>query len=220
MAEAAAALGAAPRRVFLTVGRLELAAFAAAPQHHYLVRTIEPIGDALPVPRADRAPGPRPVRRSRRARAAARARHRILVTKNSGGAATYGKIAAARALGLPVVMVARPEKPDGVATVDDADGGARLARGVMPGLASDAACRRRAGARRAQSRVVEAPMRTSVAMSAAPVRLGEGADVDAPRPRGRPRARKSPASRGPRAARRELEAPRRAARAGRDEIGL
>ncbi len=50
MPEAAAALGPAPRRVFLTVGRLELPAFAAAPQHHYIVRTIEPIGDALPVP--------------------------------------------------------------------------------------------------------------------------------------------------------------------------
>ena len=67
------ALGEAPRRVFLTVGRLELASFAAAPQHTYLVRTIEPIGDALPVPNVDRHPRPRPVRRSRRARADASA---------------------------------------------------------------------------------------------------------------------------------------------------
>ena len=37
--------------------------------------------------------------------------HRIevIVAKNSGGAATYGKILAARALGLPVIMVARPK---------------------------------------------------------------------------------------------------------------
>ena len=60
MDEAVQALGEAPRRVFLTVGRLELASFAAAPQHTYLVRTIEPIGDALPVPNViaiqDRAP--------------------------------------------------------------------------------------------------------------------------------------------------------------------
>ena len=47
----------------------------------------------------------------------------VLVTKNSGGAATYPKIAAARALGLPVIMVAPPSKPahvPAVETVDDA----------------------------------------------------------------------------------------------------
>jgi precorrin-6A/cobalt-precorrin-6A reductase len=43
------------------------------------------------------------------------------VTKNSGGAATYPKIAAARALGLPVIVVARPEKPGGVAEVASAE---------------------------------------------------------------------------------------------------
>ena len=35
----------------------------------------------------------------------------VVVAKNSGGDATYGKIAAARALGLPVVMVDRPPAP-------------------------------------------------------------------------------------------------------------
>ena len=46
----------------------------------------------------------------------------MVVTKNSGGAATYGKIAAARRLGMPVVMVARRARPDGrsVADVDRA----------------------------------------------------------------------------------------------------
>ena len=41
-AEAASALGEAPRRVFLTLGRLSLPAFAAAPLHHYLIRAIDP----------------------------------------------------------------------------------------------------------------------------------------------------------------------------------
>jgi precorrin-6A/cobalt-precorrin-6A reductase len=46
----------------------------------------------------------------------------VIVAKNSGGPATYGKIAAARALGLPVVMLRRPSLPpaDAVASVDDA----------------------------------------------------------------------------------------------------
>ncbi len=37
----------------------------------------------------------------------------VLVSKNSGGDAAYAKIAAARALGLPVVMVQRPALPPG-----------------------------------------------------------------------------------------------------------
>jgi precorrin-6A/cobalt-precorrin-6A reductase len=49
--------------------------------------------------------------------------HRIevVVAKNSGGPATYGKIAAARALGLPVIMLGRPLLPavEAVETVED-----------------------------------------------------------------------------------------------------
>jgi precorrin-6A/cobalt-precorrin-6A reductase len=51
-------------------------------------------------------------------------RHRIeaLIAKNSGGHSTYAKIAAARRLGFPVVMIRRPEAPAGetVETVDQA----------------------------------------------------------------------------------------------------
>ena len=45
--------------------------------------------------------------------------HRIdaLVTKNSGGDMTRAKLDAAAALDIPVVMVARPQLPDGVTTV-------------------------------------------------------------------------------------------------------
>ncbi|MBB4039559.1 precorrin-6A/cobalt-precorrin-6A reductase [Microvirga flocculans] len=114
MEQAVQALGEAPARVFLTVGRLELPPFARAPQHTYLVRTIEPIGDALPVPNViaiqDRAPFDEAAERA----LMERARVEVVVTKNSGGAATYPKIAAARTLRLPVVVVARPDKPRGV----------------------------------------------------------------------------------------------------------
>ena len=47
---------------------------------------------------------------------------KIVVAKNSGGAATYGKIAAARTLGLAVILLRRPALPEApaVETVDDA----------------------------------------------------------------------------------------------------
>ena len=111
MADAVPALGTAARRVFLTIGRLELAPFAAAPQHFYLVRSIEPVGDALPVPHVQSLQVRGPFDEAGE-RALLESEHiDIVVTKNSGGSATYAKIAAARALGLPVVVVARPEKP-------------------------------------------------------------------------------------------------------------
>jgi precorrin-6A/cobalt-precorrin-6A reductase len=120
MEQAVEALGREPRRVFLTVGRLELGPFAAAPEHFYLVRTIEPIGDVLPIPQvaALQARGPFDETIER----ALMTEHRIeiLVTKNSGGTATYGKIAAARALGIPVVIASQPSKPD-VPAVQNAD---------------------------------------------------------------------------------------------------
>ena len=72
MAGAAAALGTKPARVFLTIGRQELAAFATAPQHHYVVRTIEPVEGLLASATLIRARGPFAVEaaapRARRAR--------------------------------------------------------------------------------------------------------------------------------------------------------
>jgi precorrin-6A/cobalt-precorrin-6A reductase len=112
--EAVRALGPEPRCVFLTVGRLELQHFAAAPKHRYVVRTIEPIAGALLapnlVPIRDRGPFDAGCERELMQREGID----VIVTKNSGGDATYGKIAAARQLGLPVIMVTRPAKPEAV----------------------------------------------------------------------------------------------------------
>ncbi|WP_084327536.1 cobalt-precorrin-6A reductase [Salinarimonas rosea] len=116
MAGAVAALGEAPRRVFLTVGRLELAGFEAAPQHAYLVRTIDPIGEvALPnlVEIRHRPPFDDAAERA----LMETERIDVLVTKNSGAAATRPKLDAARTLGLPVIVVDRPPRPEGVQAV-------------------------------------------------------------------------------------------------------
>ncbi|WP_344384000.1 cobalt-precorrin-6A reductase [Streptomyces thermolineatus] len=117
--EAAGAVPGLGERVFLTTGRQGLAAFADLDRPWFLVRTVEPPGPPLP-PRAavlcER--GPFTVEGERELML----RHRIdlLVTKDSGGAMTAAKLVAARALGLPVLMVRRPPLPEGVRTVPDA----------------------------------------------------------------------------------------------------
>lgn len=116
MPAAVAALGSAPRRVFLTVGRLELPAFAAAPQHAYLVRSIDPIG-AVALPNLVEIRHRPPFDEAAERDLMRRERIEVLVTKNSGAAATAPKLAAARALALPVVVVARPARPDDVPSV-------------------------------------------------------------------------------------------------------
>ena len=112
MADAAQAPGPVPRNVFLTQGRQQLAAFAEAPHHRYLIRVIEPPADldTLPRHRLILARGPFQLADEE---ALMRVENiEFLVSKNSGGVATYAKIEAARNLGLPIVMVQRPDKPD------------------------------------------------------------------------------------------------------------
>ncbi|MEJ8572285.1 cobalt-precorrin-6A reductase [Microbaculum marinum] len=120
MAAAAAALGNDPKRVFLTIGQKELAPFREAPVHTYVIRSVDPPDPGHLPPNAvviiARGPFDEPSER------ALLDGHRIdvIVTKNSGGTATEAKLAAARALRIPVVMVARPAHPD-AETVDTAE---------------------------------------------------------------------------------------------------
>lgn len=122
--EAVDALGKTPRNVFLAIGRQEVFHFEKAPQHRYLIRSVDPVKPepSLPDVRFILATGP----------FAEDAEHDLLienridviVAKNSGGDATYGKIAAARALGIAVVMVERRPAADmrTVTTVEEALG--------------------------------------------------------------------------------------------------
>lgn len=111
IAAAVEALGREPQRVFLTIGRLELPQFFVAPQHRYLIRVIEPVGE-LPLPHAKVLQQRGPFEAEAEERLMHREGTQILVSKNAGGAMTLGKLVAARRLGLPVVMVERPPKPD------------------------------------------------------------------------------------------------------------
>jgi len=115
MQAAAEALGHAPRRVFLTVGQQDLAPFAAAPWHAYLIRSVDPPATLPANAKVITARGP--FSEPDEHRLLLEHRIEVLVTKNSGGTATSAKLAAARRLGLAVVMVARPPPPEGVERV-------------------------------------------------------------------------------------------------------
>lgn len=113
LAEAAELLPALGERVFLTTGRMGLAAFAGLDELWFLVRSVdapEPPCPARTEVLLDRGPftleGERELIR----------RHRVdvLVTKDSGGDATAPKLTAAREAGIPVVVVRRPPVPGGV----------------------------------------------------------------------------------------------------------
>lgn len=120
MAAAAHALGDTPRRVLLTVGQQELRPFAAAPWHHYTVRSVDPLPEGM-LPGAVRITGRGPFAVADEI--ALLRRHGIerLVTKNSGGSASAAKLAAARDLGVAVLMVARPALPHAPAMAADTE---------------------------------------------------------------------------------------------------
>ena len=120
---AAAAVRAWPgESVFLTTGRRDLGVFAADDRHRFLVRAVDPPDGPVP-PRMtlvlDR--GPYTVE----GESALMREHGVglLVTKNSGGPMTAAKLAAARDLGVQILMVQRPPQPTGsvvVSTVPEA----------------------------------------------------------------------------------------------------
>jgi precorrin-6A/cobalt-precorrin-6A reductase len=110
---AAGALGPEPKRVFLSLGRQELGAFAKSPQHHYIARMIDP-PDGITLPPDIRLVFDRgPFDLQAETALLRQERIDVMVCKNSGAAAVYSKIEATRNLGIPVVMIARPHKACG-----------------------------------------------------------------------------------------------------------
>ncbi len=109
---AVAALPDGSARIFLGIGRQHLRAFAARSQHFYLLRMVDAPATLLPLPNAEivlaRGPftteGDLALLRS----------HRIahVVARNAGGEGAKAKLEAARALGLPVIMIDRPCLPE------------------------------------------------------------------------------------------------------------
>ncbi|MET0539319.1 MAG: cobalt-precorrin-6A reductase [Xanthobacteraceae bacterium] len=120
--KAVQALGKTPRRVFLALGRKEVAQFEAAPQHYYLIRSVELPDPSPALPNASYIAQRGPFLEADERALLLQHGIEVILARNSGGAAAYGKIAAARALGLPVMLVSRPALPQvsALATVEEA----------------------------------------------------------------------------------------------------
>jgi precorrin-6A/cobalt-precorrin-6A reductase len=120
--DAVRALGEKPRRVFVALGRNELAPLLGAPQHFYLIRSVDPVDPPLRLPQAAYVTGRGPFAEANEQMLIRTHGIEAVIAKNSGGGATYGKIAAARALGIEVIMLRRPPVPEApsVATVEEA----------------------------------------------------------------------------------------------------
>ncbi|MFI7498650.1 cobalt-precorrin-6A reductase [Streptomyces sp. NPDC049687] len=109
------------RRVFLTTGRLGLAAFAHVEGVHFVVRSVEPPAPPMP-PDVRLLPARGPFTLADELALLREHRLDLVVTKDSGGVATSAKLAAARELGLPVVLVRRPPLPADVTVEADVAG--------------------------------------------------------------------------------------------------
>jgi precorrin-6A/cobalt-precorrin-6A reductase len=117
LAQAAALIPSLGSSVLLTTGRQGVAAFAPVTSAWFLIRCLQPPEPPLPPASAvlvDRGPY------TLRGELDLMREHRIdlLVTKESGGRDTQAKLDAARELGLPVIVVARPSS-SAAAVVDD-----------------------------------------------------------------------------------------------------
>ena len=110
IAAAVAALAGPPQRVFLAIGRQHIDAFAVQPQHHYLLRLVDAPSGPLPFP-ANVVVARGPFNAAGDTALMQEHGIEIVVAKNAGGKGAVAKIAAARGLGLPVMMIDRPLIP-------------------------------------------------------------------------------------------------------------
>ena len=107
---AVAALPGAPTRIFLAIGRQGLEGFGARPQHDYLLRLVDPPASP-PLARCTIVLARGPFELAGDMMLLQSHRTELLVAKNSGGSGARAKLDAARALGLPVILIDRPAVP-------------------------------------------------------------------------------------------------------------
>jgi len=143
LAEAVDLIGSAPCCVLITTGRSGLEALESQPQHLYLIRSIEAPEPPLALPNAHYLSARGPFSYADELALMRDYGVEWLVSKNSGGAATYAKIEAARRLSLPVAMIARPHLARDCETAPDPEAAlhwiAKWRRNCVGDAAHDAA---------------------------------------------------------------------------------
>ncbi len=101
------------KRVFLASGLKDMAAFAGLPNIWFLVRLADPPPQPLPLECHGTIYARGPFDAGQDELLLQRHGIEAVVSKNSGGKASVAKIVAARALNIPVVMIAPPAPPPG-----------------------------------------------------------------------------------------------------------
>lgn len=129
---AAAALTPDYRRVWLTVGGGDLAAFAHRRDTWFLVRRVDTPTEPLPLTQCRLIVGRGPFALEDERRLIAEHRIDALVCRASGGPATEAKLGAARDARLPVIMIGRPPPPPGPSAHTPADAIAWLRDALVP----------------------------------------------------------------------------------------
>ena len=109
--EAVSALAGPPQRVLLAIGRMHLSAFDAQPQHHYVLRLVDPPTSPLPLANISTVIDRGPFTLEGDLTLLKNQRIQRIVCKNSGGDGAASKLTAARMLDLPIVMIERPALP-------------------------------------------------------------------------------------------------------------
>jgi precorrin-6A/cobalt-precorrin-6A reductase len=115
---AVTAIPARAERIFLSIGRQQLALFASLTDRWCLMRSIDPPDSSILLPPGELLLDRGPFSLEQELKLLQDYQIQAIVSKNSGGDATYAKIIAARELGLPVIMVQRPVVPEGEVVAD------------------------------------------------------------------------------------------------------
>lgn len=110
-----------PTRVFLAIGKQNLTAFAAKPQHHYLLRLVDVPTAPLPLPNAKAVIARGPFTQAEDLALLQNHRIELVIAKNAGGTGADAKLKAARTLAIPVIMIDRPCLPPRLVARDVAE---------------------------------------------------------------------------------------------------
>jgi precorrin-6A/cobalt-precorrin-6A reductase len=115
---AVVAIPAQAKRVFLTIGRQQLAPFASLTDRWFLMRSIDPPASDILLPPGKLILDRGPFSLTQERQLLQDNQIQAIVSKNSGGDATYAKVIAAREMGIPIIMVQQPIAPAGDKVVD------------------------------------------------------------------------------------------------------